>query len=310
MLIQILLLFTTHLILPIYFIYALWSGREQSRFVWLLKVTYSGAFLLYIFLAGRWDWLSYYLRYLLVLPFVVAIIVSYRRMQKVQFFVPTGSARWWNIGSGLLALLVFGSFLGWAIRGSFYTDTPVHLAFPLQDGWYYVGQGGNSTLLNYHNSSNSQRYAMDIVELNVAGARARGIYPTELERYAIFGETIHSPCSGLVVATMDGLPDQIPSTTDYDHPSGNHVVISCEGATVLLAHMQNGSVAVRPGDQVITAQPIGAVGNSGNTTEPHLHIHAVQAGSGKVLDGDGIPILFEDRFLMRNTTYTAGMKRG
>jgi hypothetical protein len=62
MLIQILLLFITLLILPGYMIYELWKGREASKFKWLIKAFYSSAFLIYVFLAGRWDWLNYYLR--------------------------------------------------------------------------------------------------------------------------------------------------------------------------------------------------------------------------------------------------------
>jgi hypothetical protein len=303
MLFQILLLFVSQLILPVYFIYSLWNGREHSRFHWLLKLLYSGAFLLYILLAGRWDWLSYYLRYLLPLLFVAAAIVSYRRAKTLPFFAHRGSARWQNNGGALLSVLVFVSLLVWAVRGFFYADEPVRLTFPLQDGWYYVGQGGNSTLLNYHNSSNAQQYALDLAELNAIGTRAWGIYPTALERYAVFGEIVHSPCDGTIVEAVDGLPDHIPPAADREHLAGNHVVISCEGVNVLLAHLQNGSVRVEEGEAVATRQMLGRVGNSGNTSEPHLHIHAVRAGSGDALEGDGVPILFEGRFAVRNTTF-------
>jgi hypothetical protein len=301
MLIQILLLFVTQLILPVYFIYSLWNGREHSRFQWLLKVVYSGAFLIYIFLAGRWDWLSYYLRYLFPLLFVAATIVSYRRVKALPLFAYTGSARWWNNGGALLSLLVFLGILAWVIRGFVYADEPARLAFPLQDGWYYVAQGGNSTSLNYHNSSNAQQYALDMAELNAIGSRARGIYPSALERYVIFGATVHSPCDGTIVEAVDSLPDLIPPATDREHPAGNHIVIRCEGVNVLLAHLQNGSVMVEEGSTVDTGQRLGRVGNSGNTSEPHLHIHAVRAGSGDALEA--VPILFEGRFAVRNTTF-------
>lgn len=303
MLVPIVILFVTQLILPGYLIYSLWNGREHSRVTWLLKLLYSVAFLLYILLTGRWDWLSYYLCYLFPILFVVATVVSYRRVRALPFFSHSGSARWWNSAGALLTLLLFGGFLGWTIRGSFYAEAPVRLALPLRDGWHYVAQGGNSTFVNYHNRSQAQQYALDLVELNALGARARGVYPTSLEGYVIFGETVHSPCDGPIVAAVNELPDHIPPATDREHPAGNHVVIACEGVNVLLAHLQNGSVTVQAGDRVTTGQPLGRVGNSGNTSEPHLHIHAVRGDSGGALAGDGVPILFEGRFPVRNTTF-------
>jgi hypothetical protein len=264
---------------------------------------YSGAFILYLFVAGRWDWLSYYLRYVFPALFVVVAIVAYQRVETLPFFVRTGRARWLGNTGSLLTLLVFVGILAWAIRGYFFSEEPVRLAFPLQDGWYYVGQGGNSSRINYHNSNAAQQYALDVVELNPAGARAWGIYPAALERYAIFGEAIHSPCDGVVVEAVDGLPDQTPPTADREHLAGNHVTVACKGVDVLLAHMQNDSVMVEAGDTVTTGQPLGRVGNSGNTSEPHLHIHAVRAASGAVLEGDGVPILFDGIFPVRNTTF-------
>lgn len=57
--------------------------------------------------------------------------------------------------------------------------------------------------------------------------------------------------------------------------------------------MKKGSIVVAEGEEVKTGQLLGKVGNSGNTSEPHLHIHAEK-------DGKGIPITFNDRFLVRN----------
>jgi hypothetical protein len=42
------------------------------------------------------------------------------------------------------------------------------------------------------------------------------------------------------------------------------------------------------------------MGNSGNTSEPHLHVRAVKTGSGPVLEGEGVPVLFDGRFPVRN----------
>lgn len=69
---------------------------------------------------------------------------------------------------------------------------------------------------------------------------------------------------------------------------------------VVLAHMTEGSVAVGEGQEVEEGQFLGRVGNSGNTSEPHLHIHAVRTGSGSILEGEGVPVLFDGRFPVRN----------
>jgi murein DD-endopeptidase MepM/ murein hydrolase activator NlpD len=82
---------------------------------------------------------------------------------------------------------------------------------------------------------------------------------------------------------------------------GNYVVVRCQDVTVLLAHLMKGSVEVEPGREVKKGQPLGRVGNSGNTTEPHLHIHAARLGPREsILSGEGLPIRFEGRFLVRN----------
>jgi murein DD-endopeptidase MepM/ murein hydrolase activator NlpD len=84
------------------------------------------------------------------------------------------------------------------------------------------------------------------------------------------------------------------------------VYIEClaEKVQVLLAHMKQGSITVKAGETVHTGDPIGQVGNSGNTTEPHLHIHARVGGDlRKITSGTAIPISYDGRFYVRNNLY-------
>ena len=145
--IQIIILFVRLLILPGYFIYELWKGQETSKFKWLIKALYSSAFLLYIFMAGRWDWLSYYLRFVWIIFLVLALFISYRRVHTLPLFVNQGQSLWRTMSGELVTLLLFLVFLIVTIRGYFYAEEPVRLTFPLRDGWYYVGQGGNILLV-------------------------------------------------------------------------------------------------------------------------------------------------------------------
>jgi murein DD-endopeptidase MepM/ murein hydrolase activator NlpD len=102
----------------------------------------------------------------------------------------------------------------------------------------------------------------------------------------------------------DGYPDLPPGEFRNDPVPGNHVIIRPNGieVNILLANLQNGSVLVKTGDRVTAGQPVGKVGNSGNSREPHLHIHAQKQ---MVKDGKsewvGVPIRFGSRWLVRNS---------
>ena len=71
---------------------------------------------------------------------------------------------------------------------------------------------------------------------------------------------------------------------------------------LLLAHIKKGSFKIKQGDAIAKGQPLAEVGNSGNTSEPHLHIHALLKNTGDYLfTGEGIPMTFNGRFLVQNS---------
>ena len=72
---------------------------------------------------------------------------------------------------------------------------------------------------------------------------------------------------------IDGAP---PWPAPGVHPAGNLVVVETGGVQVFLAHLEPGSIVVRRGDPVQAGDPVGRVGCTGNSTEPHLHVHAVR----------------------------------
>ncbi|MND00911.1 Peptidase family M23 [compost metagenome] len=67
----------------------------------------------------------------------------------------------------------------------------------------------------------------------------------------------------------------------------------------MLAHLREGSVSVSEGQLVSTQTRLGEVGNSGNTSEPHLHIHAKRGARGDILDGEAVPFTIDGRYLVR-----------
>jgi murein DD-endopeptidase MepM/ murein hydrolase activator NlpD len=124
------------------------------------------------------------------------------------------------------------------------------------------------------------------------GASHRGD-PAVLDSYYCWNQPILSPAAGTVVSVENSLPDNPIGSTDPTHPAGNHVILDLgNGEFAFLGHMRKGSVAVAPGETVATGDPLGHCGNSGNTSEPHLHIHLQTTPN--LADGEGLPAQFRN----------------
>ena len=126
-----------------------------------------------------------------------------------------------------------------------------------------VVHGGASPLTNHHALVASQAHAADLLS---SGRRG----PDDCQ-----GEPLLAPASGRVTSVVKNLPDS-PVRPDFEHPAGNHVVIALGpgGPYVLLAHLEQDSIDVRVGAQVERGQVLGRCGNSGNSSQPHLHLQA------------------------------------
>lgn len=297
---QIFSLIISHLLLPAMFIYWFAKNKYQSRSDWIVLMLMSGTYVCYIFVAGRWDWLSFYWRYLFGILFIwyfFKTLPKIKSLPKSRRRVPRDKL---VFGIQVLVFIVFGIFLFFSLKGRSYDGPAEPLQFPLKDGAYYVAQGGNAAIINFHNLGLAQKYALDIVKMYPWGTRARGLYPKELSKYAIYGDTVFSPCDGVISQVRDSLDDQIPPEKNPRQPAGNFIGIKTGSFHVYLAHLQRGSVMVKVGDSVKVGQPLARVGNTGYTSEPHLHIHAERGDSSGFLQGEGVPLTFDGRFLVRN----------
>lgn len=196
--------------------------------------------------------------------------------------------------SGILALLLVFSFFDARWLRSLLSapkTPPIELQFPLAGGRFAVVQGGNDSTLNHHAVSAAQRYAIDIVSVGAFGMRASAIVPTRNGQYYAYGRDVLAPCDGQIAAAQDGIDDDGDATRS---PFGNAVfLLRDDGAVVVLAHLQRGSVAVRTGERVAAGARLGRIGNSGRSSEPHLHIHVER-------NGIGVPMTFARRSLVRN----------
>lgn len=188
-----------------------------------------------------------------------------------------------------------GRVAGLFVRSSAPQEAPAKHAFaktrltlPVAGAWTVVW-GGRSLAQNYHASSRDQRFAFDLLVVK-GGATHQG---NGLAGYHAFGQPVFAPADGVIVEADGAWPDLPPGARDAQHPLGNHVVIDHRnGEYSFLCHLQQGSVKRTAGVSVRDGDAIGLCGNSGNTTEPHLHYHLQD--TPRPFDGDGVPAEFSD----------------
>jgi hypothetical protein len=166
----------------------------------------------------------------------------------------------------------------------------------------------------------AQRFAIDYVQVDSAGRTFSGDRASNASYYAQ-GEDALAVMDGVVAATKDSIPENVPGVNSRAVPitletvGGNHVILDIGGGRyAFYAHLQPGSLRVRTGDRVRRGQVLGLVGNSGNSTEPHLHFHLSDGMTP--LGSEGIPYLHESfevvgrcRSLLGNCTRPAAETR-
>ncbi|RDV37697.1 hypothetical protein DV096_11280 [Bradymonadaceae bacterium TMQ3] len=295
-----------HLILaPILIAWVAFS-RTNARLYWLLVTLFTASFLATMHVAGAgWSWFGLFWRWLFLALFVLAIGRFLRKRWSQLPWLPPKKVKPWlaTLLVGLLAVYFLTS-IPYLVSAGSHDGRTTELTWPLPDGDFFIMHGGGNEAVNHHYNVPAQRYGLDIVQLNDYGVRARGLLPPTLDAYAIYRTPVLAPCDGEVLAARNDLPDQKPMEMDPDNLLGNHLTIHCHDLTIVLAHLLEGTLRVDVGDHVRAGQPIAEVGNTGNTSEPHLHIHAVE---GRVTDhdelafkGKGRSMTFSGRFLQRN----------
>lgn len=177
---------------------------------------------------------------------------------------------------------------------------PVTIAMPFTGEWW-VFSGGRGVFVNSHWTTSQQRNALDVIQV-VNGSSHRGD-SKRLTSYHAFGKPLLAPAAGRISVVLDTRPDLAIGDTDRRHPEGNFLVMDIGGGRyVMMGHLKQGSARVDVGDRVRLGQPLAQVGNSGNTSEPHLHIQVQNVSTFEVAD-PGIrtyPILFRDTVLIRD----------
>jgi Peptidase family M23 len=143
-----------------------------------------------------------------------------------------------------------------------------------------------------------QRFAIDWMRLDEAGRLVHGD-PADVHNYADYDADVLAVADGTVVTMLDTLDDQTPgklpdvNTITLANVDGNQVVLDLGGGVyAFYAHMRKKSILVAMGQHVKRGQVLGKLGNTGNTSAPHLHFHLMEGLS--VLGSNGIPYVIDN----------------
>jgi hypothetical protein len=311
----IVLISSLQILLPAVLILWTWMGPYRSVVEWALRVCVLVVYVAFIYLAGTWAFASFYVRYTVVLASLAAVSRSGLYLWDLPLWLGGGPLL--SVGSAALsvALAALVVLVVGAVRARYFEERPVALSLPFEHGVYAVFEGGNgqrSPLLNYHFGSaahgasgvnRSMRYAVDLTRLSAWGNDACGVLPRKCEAYPVFRQPVLSPCDGTVREIVDQWPNEVPWSGKGPYNVGNHIVIQCGNVYVLLGHLQQGSIRVTTGTHVKVGEPIAAVGNSGWTSQPHLHIQAMKIDRESIWRGEGLPVLFDGHNPVKNALF-------
>jgi hypothetical protein len=219
------------------------------------------------------------------------------------------------LGAGLVLVSVATTFLpGGHVKRE---PTPVHP--PVQGRWIAVNSPADKVPSHGVHSA-GQTYAIDLVYWPDSSKAWRSVHSWPLwrppEAFPGFGQPIFAPADGLVVRTRGWWRDHWSrnswpallylflegSAREVLGPSallGNHVVLDLgDGVCAALAHLKRGSITVNKGDLVQAGQQLAECGNSGNSSEPHIHFQLMD--TPRTAFAAGLPFCFAGREMPRN----------
>ncbi|MBG9580931.1 peptidase M24 [Bacillus thuringiensis] len=207
-----------------------------------------------------------------------------------------------RIDGALLFIVIFSIIgawpLGWfanigrlAYPADVHSTSPkVVVRFPLNER-ALIGWGGDRLETNYHVIKPNERWAYDIL---IPPAEVKS---SKLEDYGIYGAKVMAPATGTVVSINNDEKDVDPGSDDFQSMAGNHIYLRLDesGTYLILAHLKQGSIKVKEGQHVNEGEFLAQVGNSGSSSEPHLHIHHQRQNPSKVsmFLAEGLPLYFQ-----------------
>lgn len=207
-------------------------------------------------------------------------------------------------------------------------SAPIDLAYPFAGRWRVQNSPANR-VPSHGTRVFATSHAIDFVPVAADGRTAPITLSTLLRpepprRFPGFERPLLAPIDGIVIAAHDGEPDHhayrgLPSivyaltqrrrvAAGWAALAGNHVMIDRDGVIVALCHLRQGSLQVEAGQQVRTADVLAACGNSGNSTEPHVHVQAIDHPD--IGRANAVPVTFNGSLPASGEVVHAGEPRG
>jgi hypothetical protein len=171
--------------------------------------------------------------------------------------------------------------------------TPLDLPFK---GEWFTFWGGDTKAQNYHVVDRAQRHAFDFLIVGKGNLTYRRS-GTRNEDYYAFGQPLYAVCEAEVFKVITGVTDNQPGRMNPKQMLGNSIVLkTAADEYIVYAHLQEGSIKVSEGQAVKRGQLIANCGNSGNSSEPHLHFHLMDGPD--LFSATGVKCYF-DRLLVK-----------
>jgi len=171
------------------------------------------------------------------------------------------------------------------------------LELPFERRWLVVW-GGDTKELNQHHGVPNQNYAFDFLCVDKNG-KTHNNEGLQNEDYFAFGRKVIAPADGVVTDVIRGVRDNTPGSMNPYSALGNAIIIKHrEHEVSVLAHFKQNSILVKVGDKVKKGQLLGLCGNSGNSSEAHIHYHL--QNTPVIQNGTGIKCVFNNISVSRN----------
>ena len=194
---------------------------------------------------------------------------------------------------------------------------PIVIAPPVKGSGWIAGVGPDPDVVPPHDRLiypsgghvyHPQRFATDWTMVGANGKLFRGDSARN-ENYFAYDQPIFAVDDGVVRRIQAGVADNVPPNVTermtLQTVAGNYVLLELAGGGfAFYGHLAPGSIRVREGQRVRRGAQLGRVGNSGNSTGPHLHFHVIDAPSGAFIGAaEGLPFVFERFEVVGRITY-------
>ncbi|MFZ4208240.1 M23 family metallopeptidase [Streptomyces griseoincarnatus] len=224
-----------------------------------------------------------------------ALLIAFFALVTAHVTLDLGHPVWWDFLPLLLAyaVLVVANRWGGAPDSPRAARPSVEVEPPVAGRWIALNSPADHTP-SHHTHAYGQTFAIDVVAEPEPGSRPpfRALWPVARRNadFPAHGAPLHAVADATVVRATDTARDHLSRGSlpalaylmlleanvrdllGAGRILGNHVVLDLGGgAHALYAHLRRGSLTVREGDRVHAGQVLAQVGNSGNSTEPHLH---------------------------------------